>query len=605
MLASKVHICASSFSVSRRQSSIRRGAVVQRPLFCARFQYLVPRPLPVCRSSPPDSETTTTEPQEDTKIKKTISDLDALLGIDPDDPKGLKKSPKADADKPSISISADALKAIATAEAQRLAGGDASKQGDMENVISDQMKRILEKAKAMADEQNKRPGEVAGNQEALKQEFEQLLTTLFKPESGLDKDDIKKLKDTVFGPQTFWVTETVPIPDIEKPGVLIRGNLRDTREKVFDLVAAKVKELFDGKYEVVMVEDPEQDENTNVKMGPRVAFQILPTAAALPPQTTGWKQAVSFLLSLLFIASCLNLALTANITKLPKETLEYFADPNNDLTVESIPGLENFDPAIYFSTVLPVFGSVIGINVMHELGHRLAALIRNVRLGPTYFVPSFQIGTFGAITPFTSLLKNRKDMWDVAFAGPLAGSLMSLSLLTLGLLASDPDVVPKELLIPVPTQLFQGSVLLGTITKFALGDTAMRSSEVLVNPVAIAGWCGLVTNSLNLLPVGSLDGGRMVQAAYGRQALALSSFFCYVGLGLGFLGGTLALPFGLYVLICQRSAEQYIQDNVTPADGNRPVVTAVAVITAILILLPFAPELADAFGVGPSDRFNF
>lgn len=49
------------------------------------------------------------------------------------------------------------------------------------------------------------------------------------------------------------------------------------------------------------------------------------------------------------------------------------------------------------------------------------------------------------------------------------------------------------------------------------------------------------------------------QAAYGRQALALSSFFTYVGLGLGLLGSSLALPFGLYVIICQRTAEKFIQ----------------------------------------------
>jgi membrane-associated protease RseP (regulator of RpoE activity) len=83
--------------------------------------------------------------------------------------------------------------------------------------------------------------------------------------------------------------------------------------------------------------------------------------------------------------------------------------------------------------------------------------------------------------------------------------------------------------------------------------------QVLVSPLVIAGWCGLVSQALQLLPVGSVDGGRMVQAAFGRQALALSSFFTYVGLGLGLLGSSLSLPYGLYVIICQRQAEQYIK----------------------------------------------
>jgi len=139
------------------------------------------------------------------------------------------------------------------------------------------------------------------------------------------------------------------------------------------------------------------------------------------------------------------------------------------------------------------------------------------------------------------------------------------------------------------------------------------------------------------------------QAAFGRQALALSSFFTYLGLGLGLLGSSLALPYGLYVIICQRAAEQYVQvrgwggepwlpiaglrgtppcctaglgtptqhpahsvlwhgvawpqDSVTPPGETRATVTAVAVLTAILVLLPMAPELADSFGVGPENPF--
>jgi hypothetical protein len=92
----------------------------------------------------------------------------------------------------------------------------------------------------------------------------------------------------------------------------------------------------------------------------------------------------------------------------------------------------------------------------------------------------------------------------------------------------------------------------------------------------------------------------MVQAAFGRQALALTSFFTYLGLGLGLLGSDLALPFGLYVIITQRTEEKFIQDSVTPPSGARVSLTAAAVLFAVLVLCPMAPELADAWGVGPS-----
>ena len=71
--------------------------------------------------------------------------------------------------------------------------------------------------------------------------------------------------------------------------------------------------------------------------------------------------------------------------------------------------------------------------------------------------------------------------------------------------------------MPVPTQLFQGSLLLGSIANAVLGESAMNNANVLIHPVLIGGWCGLVATALNSLPVGSLDGGKMTQVALPTQ----------------------------------------------------------------------------------------
>ncbi|GAX77964.1 hypothetical protein CEUSTIGMA_g5406.t1 [Chlamydomonas eustigma] len=94
-----------------------------------------------------------------------------------------------------------------------------------------------------------------------------------------------------------------------------------------------------------------------------------------------------------------------------------------------------------------------------------------------------------------------------------------------------------------------------------------------------------------------------IHAAYGRKSLSLASFFSYLGLGLGLLGSTLALPFGLYVIITQRTAEKYIRDSVSTAGQEREAATLVALLTAILVLLPLAPELAASLGVGSTNPF--
>lgn len=72
----------------------------------------------------------------------------------------------------------------------------------------------------------------------------------------------------------------------------------------------------------------------------------------------------------------------------------------------------------------------------------------------------------------------------------------------------------QDMLVPIPSALFQGSLLLGFITKAGLGEQALRGATVYVHPYLIAGWCGLVGTALNCLPVGSIDGGRMMQVCW-------------------------------------------------------------------------------------------
>jgi len=509
------------------------------------------------------------------RISRTLADLDALLGIDEEAEKEKErekeraKEAASAASAPSTSTPSGPAGSWEPRDATRGSDG-AAPRGEAakgREEFDDQIQKIIDRARKLAKEQS---GQASSEQElaALKREFDGLMEVITKPPDAISKEDIAKLKEACFGPLTYWVTETRPIQDAERTGLLIRGNLRSDREQVFTLVVQKVKELFDGKYQVFMVEDVADDEGQrtsvgraqNVRDGPRVAFQIIPTAQSQPPQTDGLQRAASAILGALVVVSCLQLALATNITRLPAETLQWFANPANLNSDQLPPGLENWDPTEYFESSLPIAAAVLGVNLSHELGHRIVAGIKNVNLGPSFFIPFSEVGTFGAITPFTSLLRNRTQMWDVAMAGPLAGAAVATLLLGVGLaqtVGADPSDASS--LVAVPTPLFQGSLLLGGLTRAVLGEVALRGATVPVSPLLVAGWVGLLTSALNLLPVGCLDGGRAVQAAFGRNTLSLTSFFTYLGLGLGLLGSDLALPFGLYVIICQRVAEKYIQ----------------------------------------------
>ena len=85
----------------------------------------------------------------------------------------------------------------------------------------------------------------------------------------------------------------------------------------------------------------------------------------------------------------------------------------------------------------------------------------------------------------------------------------------------------------------------------------------------------------------------VVQAAYGKKALSISAILTYAGLGFGLLGSTLSLPFGLYVLFCQRVPEQYLKNHVTGVNTNRALFGAAVLIFAVATLLPMAPTDLD------------
>ncbi|DBA95954.1 TPA: hypothetical protein ACH3X1_001475 [Trebouxia sp. C0004] len=596
-------------------------------------QRLAPCP---CRSSAGDESSTSSDKvaeKSSGKIATTLAGLDALLGIqeekqDADDHKASDEAKGSD--KLSVDVSPDVVKSIAQADLSRrnASNGKGKDSKDVEKQLSDQMTRIVDRAKQLAS-QDTEQGKVT--EQNLGKDFETLLGML-RPEESVNKDDIKILKEQIFGPNVFWVTETRATDDFLNGGIVVRGNLRAPRDQVFETVLKGVKQTFGEKYQVFLVPDPDSEE-ADPKGGPRVAFQVLPNIVAQPKPIVRWQYAAATALFGLTLLSATQLGLLANVSKLPKETIEWLARPENYDPDRTPPGLEGFDPVPFLLSSLPITASVMATQFAHELGHRVVAFrkkgiagcscavaqavghqgllqichaieliaealpVMQIKLGPSLFIPNSQIGTFGAVTQFKSLVRNNTDMFDVSFAGPAAAAATSLVLFVVGLAWSAGGDIPKETLVPVPTQLFQGSLLLGSIANTVLGESAMRNANVLIHPLLIGGWCGLVATALNSLPVGSLDGGKMTQAAYGQSALAITSFFTYVGLGLGFLGSSLALPFGLYVLICQRTTEKYVQDKITPAAGGRQTALAVLIIASILILLPMLPSGTDAAAV--------
>lgn len=447
---------------------------------------------------------------------------------------------------------------------------------------------------------------------SVRRELERVLEVMSKSAGGMPTDDVQALRSKVFGWGTFFCTETEP--SAELPGaVLFRGNLRGGKSvaEAFESVRAGTASLFGYKYVVFVDEEPVAllSEPASPPEGaggqPRIAFLICPAPLAQPAPTTGTQLALSVVLSLLTFAACCELGLEAQLAQLPRETLEFFASPNALQSLPEgalIPGLEAFSPAQLISGAIPITLGVLSVAAAHEAGHAAAARQRGVALSPPFAVPNIAIGSFGSVTQIKSLLASRTQLWDVAAAGPLAGGAAAALLFGAGLALSvaAQGELPAEGaeavraaalaagLVPVPAQLLQSSLLLG-----GLGSSVLHASPggLWVHPLLIAGWCGLTSTALNCLPVGSLDGGRLALAAWGRKGLRALSIASYAGLALGLVGGALSLSWGLFVLIVQRTPECAPLDAITGVDKQRERASVAIASLALLVLLPLSLSL--------------
>jgi membrane-associated protease RseP (regulator of RpoE activity) len=173
----------------------------------------------------------------------------------------------------------------------------------------------------------------------------------------------------------------------------------------------------------------------------------------------------------------------------------------------------------------PFAVAVLGVLAVHELGHYLLSRYHSVDASLPYFipVPSF-IGTFGALISMRGRIPNRKALFDIGVAGPLAGLVAAVVVAVVGL-HLDPVQVPEHVLESEGSiRLELGYPPLLELLAWATGEKlTYESPELVANPVIFGAWVGLFVTFLNLLPVGQLDGGHMIRSMIGERAETVAS----------------------------------------------------------------------------------
>jgi membrane-associated protease RseP (regulator of RpoE activity) len=180
---------------------------------------------------------------------------------------------------------------------------------------------------------------------------------------------------------------------------------------------------------------------------------------------------------------------------------------------------------------LPFALTLMTILLCHELSHYFASRKHNTKATLPYFIPAPTIiGTFGAFIKMKSPIVTRKALVDIGASGPIAGFIISVIATIIGLQMS--EVVPIAKTRGVLN--LGDSILFSFLTNIVLGVTP-ADSDILLNPVAFAGWIGLFVTSINLIPVGQLDGGHIAYALLGEKHIRLSFLLILVMVFLGLL----------------------------------------------------------------------
>lgn len=364
-------------------------------------------------------------------------------------------------------------------------------------------------------------------------------------------EDLKTIQG-IFGIDTFFATETIPYQE----GAVFKGNLRGEAQAVYARLSAALQERIGDRYRLFLVANPEE----------KPVFIVLPSRNDPKPSTISQK-ILAIILLLATIATCFEAA-------------------------GILMGFDFFNNLGRFNEVLPIATGFLAVLAAHEIGHWLLALRHNIRLSLPYFIPTWQLGSFGAITRFESLLPNRNVLFDIAFAGPAAGGLLSLSMLVIGLSLSHPGSF-----FQVPTQFFSGSILVGTLARVVLGS-ALQEPIVDVHPLTVIGWLGLVITAINLMPAGQLDGGRIVQSIYGRKIASGAGVATLIVLAIATLANALALYWAIVILFLQRDLERPCLNDITEPDDARAALGLLALFLMLVTLIPLSPGLAGRLGIG-------
>jgi membrane-associated protease RseP (regulator of RpoE activity) len=245
-------------------------------------------------------------------------------------------------------------------------------------------------------------------------------------------------------------------------------------------------------------------------------------------------------------------------------------------------GVNPFTNPLDIAVGLPFALTLMTILLSHELGHYFTSKVHHTNATLPYFIPAPSIiGTFGAFIKMRSPIQTRRALVDIGASGPVIGFFFSIVASIAGLAMSRVVQIGPD----VETSLTLGNSLLFRFLSDVILGQPPEGYDILLHPVAFAGWIGLFVTSLNLIPIGQLDGGHVLFALLGRRHRTVS--IVLVGV-LAVLGVVYWPGWGIWavlmlVLGVKHPPVIYWEK---PLDPRRRFVSAAALVIFVITFIP-------------------
>jgi membrane-associated protease RseP (regulator of RpoE activity) len=230
---------------------------------------------------------------------------------------------------------------------------------------------------------------------------------------------------------------------------------------------------------------------------------------------------------------------------------------------------------------LPFSIALLLILLFHEFSHYLASKKHRIEASLPYFIPAPTLfGTFGAVIKMKSPITTKNALIDIGASGPIAGFIISVIATIIGLSFS--RIMPAHDIANVIS--LGDSLLFKGLTRVILGAVP-DNQDVYLHPVALAGWIGFFVTSLNLIPIGQLDGGHILYALLGDKHAVISKLLVGVMFIMGFLLWDGWIIWGVLLIILGFKHPPIVYSEI-PLDPKRKIIGWISLAIFVLTFTP-------------------